>query len=317
MKTKYQTLYDTMRTRIETGFYPRGGKLPGQNALAAECGVSPITTKRVLNDLEEAGYILRIPKSGSYVRGELRMLRAVTIHIGKSIENPSAWLGDYWHGAELSAAELGIPVRISRKLPEEDPRHGLILIGAEESVVRRLKQSGIPHVAAITPAPFADCRAAVDYSAATKALVETMREAGCRNLCFLGNLQHAVHRMAARAFRRTGAGPVHSVNDRNAGRITEKLLDDGNPPDGVIVMGAFLPFYLFPLLVEHPSVKLGVYTESPAVLNLRRYAFLAHYELEELGRITFRLLHDAALKKTLRGELRCPPFEILTPDSRA
>lgn len=316
MKTKYQTLYDTMRTRIESGFYPRGGKLPGQNALAAECGVSPITTKRVLNDLEAAGYILRRPRSGSYVRGELRILREITIHIGRTIENPSAWFGDFWRGVERSAAELGIPVRISRELPEADPLHGLILIGAEASDVKLLKQTGIPHVAAITPAPFAACRASVDYSAVTKALVEAMRHAGCRNLCFLGNLQHAVHRMAAHAFRRTDSGPVHSINDRNAGRIAEKLLNSENPPDGVIVMGAFLPFCLFPLLMEHPAVKLGGYTESPAVLNLRRYAFLAHYELEELGRITFRLLHDTALKKNEAGELRCPPFEILPPDSR-
>lgn len=314
IEPKYQKLYHTLKTRIEIGEYAPGSKLPGQNLLAEEFGVSPITTKRVLCDLADSGYIIRRPKSGSYVCDKPRRFREITIHIGEKIRNPSVWMDDYWHGVETSAAALNIPIQISRKLPPPAADHGIILVGAEESVVEQLKRDEVPHVAAITRAPFADYRVAINYPAATDALIQAMRANGCRNLCFLGNLTQPVHRMAGAAFRRSGGEEILSVNDRNIVKRTEELLARENPPDGLIVMGGFLPFYIFPLLTATPlPIKLGVYTEHQAVLHLRDYAFIAHYELKSLGRLSFDLLYNIAGNTKLPPALHCPAFEILTP----
>ncbi|MFC8733818.1 substrate-binding domain-containing protein [Luteimicrobium sp. NPDC057192] len=63
----YARVFDGLRERIERGDLGVGTRLPRQNDLATEFGVSVITVKHALGMLQEAGYIERRPRIGSVV----------------------------------------------------------------------------------------------------------------------------------------------------------------------------------------------------------------------------------------------------------
>ena len=57
--TKYTTVYETLLDRIDKEEYKEGETLPSELELQTEFGVSRITIRRALQDLENAGYIKR------------------------------------------------------------------------------------------------------------------------------------------------------------------------------------------------------------------------------------------------------------------
>lgn len=56
-----------LRERIEQGVYTPGSRLPSVLALAAEFGVTPITVRKAVAALREAGLIVTHTGMGSYV----------------------------------------------------------------------------------------------------------------------------------------------------------------------------------------------------------------------------------------------------------
>ena len=50
--TKKMQIYDLLKERIESGFYPPGSRLPKEIHLAAELGVSRVTLRSALELLE-------------------------------------------------------------------------------------------------------------------------------------------------------------------------------------------------------------------------------------------------------------------------
>lgn len=65
---KKDILYNRLRNDILTGVYPVGTKLPRELDFAEECGVSFITLRSALKQLEEDGLISRQPSKGTFVR---------------------------------------------------------------------------------------------------------------------------------------------------------------------------------------------------------------------------------------------------------
>lgn len=63
----YARVFATLKERIESGHVAVGERLPTQNQLAEEFGVSTITIKHALDMLDRAGYIKRRPRLGSEV----------------------------------------------------------------------------------------------------------------------------------------------------------------------------------------------------------------------------------------------------------
>ncbi len=63
----YQQIYRRYQRKILSGELPEGYKLPSEAALMNQFGVSRITAKRALDELENDGYIQRRRGSGSYV----------------------------------------------------------------------------------------------------------------------------------------------------------------------------------------------------------------------------------------------------------
>lgn len=67
-KPRYRHIFDTLRSRINSGEYPEGHKLPTEAELMDLFGVSRTTVSRAMRDMELLGLIARRRGSGTYVR---------------------------------------------------------------------------------------------------------------------------------------------------------------------------------------------------------------------------------------------------------
>lgn len=66
--TKYEFIKQDLLRRISEGEFSETGRIPSENELSKEYGVSTTTARRTLNELEHAGYIKRIRGKGSFLR---------------------------------------------------------------------------------------------------------------------------------------------------------------------------------------------------------------------------------------------------------
>lgn len=67
MATKYETVKEKIRQKINSGHYEKGTQLPTESALMAEYNVSRYTIRRAMGELENEHYIYRIQGGGMYV----------------------------------------------------------------------------------------------------------------------------------------------------------------------------------------------------------------------------------------------------------
>ena len=63
----YTQVKENLRERILDGSYPAHAKLPAESELSAIFGVSRITVRQALNDLQKEGVIFKIPGKGTFV----------------------------------------------------------------------------------------------------------------------------------------------------------------------------------------------------------------------------------------------------------
>src|SRR5690606_13920467 len=73
----YREIASELRSRINAGELPPGGKVPGENELMAQYGVEQLTARRALDVLKNEGLIVARRGSGTYVR-EFRPIRRVS-----------------------------------------------------------------------------------------------------------------------------------------------------------------------------------------------------------------------------------------------
>lgn len=66
---KYTAIVMDIRSRISSGEYRHGDRLPTTTELCAHWGVSKITVKRAMDELESLGLIARRRGAGTYVKG--------------------------------------------------------------------------------------------------------------------------------------------------------------------------------------------------------------------------------------------------------
>ena len=64
----YRQIKSHIAAQIETGRWSPGSRVPSENQLVAEFGISRMTANRALRELTHAGYLNRIPGVGSFVR---------------------------------------------------------------------------------------------------------------------------------------------------------------------------------------------------------------------------------------------------------
>ena len=63
----YSQLRERLRERIADGSYQQGARLPAESEISAIFGVSRITVRQALNDLQKEGLIVKVPGKGSFV----------------------------------------------------------------------------------------------------------------------------------------------------------------------------------------------------------------------------------------------------------
>ncbi|MFC6592365.1 GntR family transcriptional regulator [Deinococcus lacus] len=66
---KYPQIYQTIKRRLLSGTYAGGQALPSEPQLAAEFGVSRMTVRRAIDELERGGYLQRVQGAGTYATG--------------------------------------------------------------------------------------------------------------------------------------------------------------------------------------------------------------------------------------------------------
>lgn len=67
----YQQIYNTIKSKIETGAYAPGELLPSEKELADQYHVSRITSKKAMHMLAEGEYVIRMRGKGSFVAERL------------------------------------------------------------------------------------------------------------------------------------------------------------------------------------------------------------------------------------------------------
>jgi hypothetical protein len=330
---KYKNVIEVIRQRILSGEFPPGFKLPGQNALADEFAVSPITTKRALLELQKNGYIERRSRSGSYVIDKPRIISEVNIVIGNNVENEALWLSEYWEGIEFGAKSLNIPCQLMKisnpaftdRVLNGAAAQGVILLSFEDiNIIQQLSAAGISCVVGEIEAKHAPFNVHVNRRGLTAALVEAMFRSSINKIAFFGNLSQPNHLIAKAGYetamrsRKKSKPESYDVNEDNIAEKVAKLLCSHHPPEGLIITGGNLPFAALPAIERiNPNIKLGVITENRSVLRLKGRAFIAKFNQFEAGKLTFELLYNVAANKVTQAAAWSPPFEILLPQANS
>lgn len=68
--TKYEIIKNDLLAQIHEGRLRESDKIPSENKLAQQYGVSVITARRALTDLMNSGHIIRVKGKGSFVSGK-------------------------------------------------------------------------------------------------------------------------------------------------------------------------------------------------------------------------------------------------------
>lgn len=140
--TLYSKIVEEMKAKIASGVYKADDQLPTEAELTERFGVSRVTSRRALEELEKEGYIYRIQGSGSFVKPLGRFQEEQTGRIGKMvsliipeeddrgtmgyIRGASEWLNK--HGYFLSVHQSNYDDSKERNLLDTLPRRGVSAI---------------------------------------------------------------------------------------------------------------------------------------------------------------------------------------------
>lgn len=328
--TKYQSIVEELSGKIISGELLPGAKLPGQFELADQYGVSAITANRALNELRLHGLVERRERSGSYVAQSPRPLSEILMVMSGEYDNQAQWLSPYWQTISGLADNDGISTQlISRRNPNFSKlvfgngsmRVGLILLAFEDDeLIRELESKGIPHVIAGIEVHHAKYNSHENRRNAARALTLKMIEGGCRNLAFIGNIQFPNHRSARDGYQdAVDSSPIKlrsqvvPADEDSVVKAVERLIVRKNPPDGLVIAGALMPFLAIPSIQKAGKhTMLGVMTENQGVLKLKGAATIASYSQEQTAELAYRLLLDVASGRISSPTVKLADFKIIS-----
>ncbi|SFD63514.1 GntR family transcriptional regulator, histidine utilization repressor [Bosea sp. CRIB-10] len=79
MSSLHEGVREEIRKRIADGTYLEGGAIPSAAQLSDEFGVSAITVKRALRDLQTSGLLTAVAGKGTFVKQQRRFLRELDV----------------------------------------------------------------------------------------------------------------------------------------------------------------------------------------------------------------------------------------------
>ncbi len=140
----YLSLYQLLRTKIESGDYPVGSKLPTEMQIARQYNVSRVTSRHALDRLAEEGYIQRYAGKGSYILSRTAVPPAAQAAakpapasrlIGVVMEGIHPAFGiDMLFGIEHQCAEAGYSIILKFSYGDEE---------RERACIEELLQEGV------------------------------------------------------------------------------------------------------------------------------------------------------------------------------
>jgi len=328
-RTKYERVMEELRAQIAQGVYAPGRRLPGQLALTEELGVSVITVNRALNELAKEGVVERRERSGTYVAEKKRPLSSLLIVFDST---PTGMLraAEYLGGITERAESLDVPTQLFKpldpalqeRLANPEPDLGVIALEIEwPEVMNPLQASGVPFVVAATrPRYGRHCVSGARYRAGLE-LTRTLLAEGCKRVGLVHNAGTIAHRVscagyvdAIRELRDDTPELIRSAYKNNVAEVVERFLAEEPALDGLVVLGGTLPFgVLSSVLEREPSVRLALLAENPASFQLSDYAFIAHFDKAEVGRMAVDLLCEVAAGHAPPFATWHPSLEILRP----
>ncbi|WP_057002266.1 GntR family transcriptional regulator [Agrilactobacillus composti] len=140
-KSLYQIIIDDLSQAIASGQLPVNAKVPTEQELAQQYQVSRITSKRALNDLEQAGLIYRKQGSGSFVADQkTKAASSTTAPAGplvycvlpdgdNTLNNTLVTQLLLAFAAAKLSANIILPETLATLLPRLTPQTYLILLG--------------------------------------------------------------------------------------------------------------------------------------------------------------------------------------------
>ncbi len=165
----YQQIFLILKARITAGELAPGELLPGEHELCAELGVSRITVKRALNDLADAGLVVRERGRGTRV-AEVQGGQVVNAALEGWLENVSAMARD----TDVTVLEFGyVPATaaVAAALALEPG-------AAVQRAVRMRRRKGVPMSHLVTHVPEDIGRKYAAEDMGDVALLKLLEEAG-------------------------------------------------------------------------------------------------------------------------------------------
>lgn len=194
---RYLQVKQLLETRIRTGAYRPGARLPGERDLAQELGVSQMTVNKGILAMVDAGWLYREQGKGTFISEGFQPPLPSTLHFGIVTRvEAGRLLEDYYLGSLFSGMRNAVfeaPVMLSilsakdfYRRPDDADLDGYILVDLRhENVpdVHRLLDSGkrLVVVSAAWPemqAPFVDS----DNVGGTRAAIEHLLDLGHRRI---------------------------------------------------------------------------------------------------------------------------------------
>jgi GntR family transcriptional regulator len=116
----YQQLADLLRGRIKRGELARGDRIPSEAELGHSYGISRITVRQALSELEREGLLERVPGKGTFVpqtAGRVERMVELT-GFGENMKK----LGRNVGYATLRAREESVPLEVADRLRTPEAR---------------------------------------------------------------------------------------------------------------------------------------------------------------------------------------------------
>ena len=264
----YRKVYDELLERIRNGIYLPGSKLPGDEELCEEFGVSAITLKKALEMLAESGHVKRVPGKGTYVekreKAGTKGRKEGTGHLlGLVLEHVSTPFGlEMMYQMDRIAQKAGyrLIVRFSygdREKETEEIRFlfsmkvdGIIIMPSHgkhySPAILQLYLDDFPMVMIdkkLRGIPVPSVR--TDNRAAAAALVRELAEKGCRRIAFFTT--EDTEAISVRERRNGFINEMERLNLTEAGicvlpygRGAEGFLDNRPDPNAIRTVRKFL-----------------------------------------------------------------------------
>jgi DNA-binding LacI/PurR family transcriptional regulator len=154
---------------------------------------------------------------------------------------------------------------------------------------------------------------------AARALTLKLIDYGCRSLAFMGNIQFPNHRSARDGYQdaidcsaRKIKSQIVAADEDSLIKEINRILSRKNPPAGLIIAGALMPFLAMPSIRNVPNPPtIGVMTENQDVLKLKDAATIAAYSQEQTAELAYRLLLDVAAGRVSSPTVKLAEFKII------